>query len=536
MGIAVTHEPVGEPLTIVRDDYNDDQHVVELSGALAAIDGIGTGLAGKIARFLGDNSAEQVAVSDFVAALLASADGPTLLTAIGALAKAGGVMTGNIAMGGNSITGLAAPSGPADAAPKSYVDALATVVSGALVFKGDWNASSGIFPGSGAAKTGWFYKVGTAGTTGGVAFTEGDDIYAVADNASSSTYAGNWLQVSGNITLAEIQSIVGFTFGSLAAQSSVTASQISDATANGRSLILAANYAAMRTLLGLGTAAVLAVGTAANNVVQLDSGAKLPAVDASQLFNVTLRGYIAGLTLSTAGSSSTFGVSAGVAADAANSTLMPLATAYTKTTAAWVVGSGNGALDTGTIANNTWYHAFEMRRSDTGVVDICVSLSPTSPTRAGSPIPAAYDQVRRIGSLLTDASAHWVKFSQNGDEFLWDVPAGDVNTATLSTTPTNFALTVPSGVKVIAKIRGFVTNATNANAAVLVNSLDEAVAVANTPTGNFTAIINAATTFAGYVENVRTDTSRQIRAVSTQAATTLTAATVGFIDRRGRDA
>ena len=38
-----------------------------------------------------------------------------------------------------------------------------------------------------------------------------------------------------------------------------------------------------RTALGLGTSATLNAGTSANNVVQLDSSAKLPAVDGSQL-------------------------------------------------------------------------------------------------------------------------------------------------------------------------------------------------------------------------------------------------------------
>lgn len=42
-----------------------------------------------------------------------------------------------------------------------------------------------------------------------------------------------------------------------------------------------------RTNLGLGTAAVLDVGTSANKVVQLDSSAKLPAVDGSQLTGIT---------------------------------------------------------------------------------------------------------------------------------------------------------------------------------------------------------------------------------------------------------
>jgi len=45
-----------------------------------------------------------------------------------------------------------------------------------------------------------------------------------------------------------------------------------------------------RASLGLGTAAVLDVGTAANNVVQLDGTAKLPAVDGSQLTGIAAGG------------------------------------------------------------------------------------------------------------------------------------------------------------------------------------------------------------------------------------------------------
>lgn len=68
--------------------------------------------------------------------------------------------------------------------------------------------------------------------------------------------------------------------GSLATASSVSASQISDASANGRSLIAAADYAAMRTLL------TLVPGTGANKLLQLDGAAKIPAVDGSQLTNL----------------------------------------------------------------------------------------------------------------------------------------------------------------------------------------------------------------------------------------------------------
>lgn len=49
-----------------------------------------------------------------------------------------------------------------------------------------------------------------------------------------------------------------------------------------------ANAAAARTTLGLGSAATLTAGTSANNLVQLNGSAQLPAVDASQLTNLPI--------------------------------------------------------------------------------------------------------------------------------------------------------------------------------------------------------------------------------------------------------
>jgi len=58
--------------------------------------------------------------------------------------------------------------------------------------------------------------------------------------------------------------------GSLATASTVTASQISDSTSAGRAVLTAADAAAQRTALGLGGAAVLAVGTTAGTVAAGD--------------------------------------------------------------------------------------------------------------------------------------------------------------------------------------------------------------------------------------------------------------------------
>ncbi|NEW96908.1 phage tail protein [Rhodopseudomonas sp. BR0G17] len=59
-------------------------------------------------------------------------------------------------------------------------------------------------------------------------------------------------------------------------------------TAKGRALLASADETAMRAFLGLGTAALLAAGTGANNVVQLDASGRLPAVDGTVPVGTTI--------------------------------------------------------------------------------------------------------------------------------------------------------------------------------------------------------------------------------------------------------
>lgn len=53
-------------------------------------------------------------------------------TAEAALPKSGGTMTGDIAMGGNKVIGLAGPSADSDAATKQYVDGRKATATAAL--------------------------------------------------------------------------------------------------------------------------------------------------------------------------------------------------------------------------------------------------------------------------------------------------------------------------------------------------------------------------------------------------------------------
>lgn len=253
------------------------------------------------------------------------------------------------------------------------------------------------------------------------------------------------------------------------------------------------------------------------------------AASARSAMGVPLRGYIGGLALSTAGSSATFAVSAGEAADSTSSVLLQLAASLSKTTSAWAAGSGAGALDTGAIANSTWYHAFLIRRPDNGVVDVLVSLSATAPT-----LPTNYTQFRRIGAMRTNGSAQWTSFTQAGDLFLWAAPTSDVNTAALTTARTLLSLTTPPGVVTEAILYGNMLNASIATAWVgSISATDAAPSTAASP--GATVVNPVAAQPATFYVRALTDTSSRIAARSDTASTTLRIQTQGWVDARGRN-
>lgn len=251
---------------------------------------------------------------------------------------------------------------------------------------------------------------------------------------------------------------------------------------------------------------------------------------------VVPRGHISGCTLSTAGSSATMSVAAGQAADSTNAVLLDLAST-SKTTSAWASGAAAGGLDTGTIANNTWYHFYLIRDPSTGVVDVVFSTSASSPT-----LPAGFTQYRRIGSGLTSGSAQWVKFTQKGNLFVWDVPVSDLNTASPGISAVLLALTVPAGVKVEAVYSAyvFVSAGQTTNSHLLATDPDTAD---TTPSGTLFDLAafypsSATSSYAvsGQLRTI-TDTSRQIRTrLDFATSTTLRISTKGWVDTRGANA
>lgn len=251
------------------------------------------------------------------------------------------------------------------------------------------------------------------------------------------------------------------------------------------------------------------------------------------------RGHLAGLALSNNGSDATndIDIAVGSARDGSDATGMVLTSALTKQLdAAWAVGTNQGGLDTGTIANTT-YHVWLIKRSDTGVVDALFSTSATSPT-----MPANYDYKRRIGSILR-VSAAIVPFSQLGDEFLRKASILDVNAANPGTSAVTRTLSVPTGITVWAIINAGAQNSGTSGSAVLLLSeldrTDEAASASSAPLGNVGRVSNVAGS--QVVSNariiMRTNTSAQIRSRVdySDASVTIFIATTGWIDRRGRD-
>lgn len=218
---------------------------------------------------------------------------------------------------------------------------------------------------------------------------------------------------------------------------------------------------------------------------------------------LNLIGYISGLELDAPGSSASFLVRAGLANDRNAGGLMRLAATINKTTSAWAVGDNNGGLDTGTIANSTWYHVHLIKRPDTGVVDVLFSLSATAPT-----LPTNYTLSRNIGSVITTASGQWNRMHQDGDEFYWDTPVLDLNGSDPGANL--YALSVPPGISVIAHL-SLNWQSTSTGSRILIHSPLTFNQTVNSPTANITATTLVASAETIYQIDVRTNTSRQIR-------------------------
>ena len=286
---------------------------------LQAIAGL-TSAANKGIQFTGSGTAGTYDLTTAGKALLDDADASAQRTTLGL----GTIVTqnaNNVSITGGAVTGLGSPSAGSDAATKTYVDNLVTglktriitrvattanidltadlqngdtldgvtlVTGNKVLVKNQTSASdNGIYDvvASGTATRNADYDT-IAELAGQIVVVQegtanGDDLYLCTTDTSAT------LGVS-DITFTKVYPSSGGTVTQVAvadagaSEFTVTGSPI---TSSG-TINLAVNAIDNSKITGLGTAATLNVGTSANNIVQLDGSAQLPAVDGSNLTNL----------------------------------------------------------------------------------------------------------------------------------------------------------------------------------------------------------------------------------------------------------
>lgn len=242
------------------------------------------------------------------------------------------------------------------------------------------------------------------------------------------------------------------------------------------------------------------------------------------------RGYLSGMQGSNNVTDATndIDVSAGECADSTNATVIRLASTMTKRLdAAWAAGTGNGGLDTGSIANTT-YHFYAIQKDSDGTADALFSASATSPT-----MPSGYTLFRRLFSIMRESAAI-VAFAQDGDYFARKTGVLDIDVNTPGTSAALRALRVPTGIKVEAFGNVFVAAAAAATMHFL-NDPDANAQAPNLSGAPGATIYTPAAGFNAVQFRCRTDTSARVRSQnSTANADVVRASTHGWVDTRGR--
>lgn len=88
---------------------------------------------------------------------------------------------------------------------ESRLDAL----DGAIVPRGDWDASAGVFPDEDGTLAGYTWTVAVGGTVDGVEFAVGDRLVAEVDDPSTVAYAGNWLKLDHTDLVSSVAGLDG---------------------------------------------------------------------------------------------------------------------------------------------------------------------------------------------------------------------------------------------------------------------------------------------------------------------------------------
>jgi hypothetical protein len=195
--------------------------------------------------------------------------------------------------------------------------------------------------------------------------------------------------------------------------------------------------------------------------------------------------------------------------------------------ASWVTGTNQGGLSSSLTIANTTYHIFAIRVA--GVDDVGFD---TSVTAANLIADHSATHIRRIGSIVR-AGGVINPFVQNNDKFMLQTPVKDIDNATLTTaSQTETLASIPTGIVVEAIITAFAYR-TGGTIYVYVRALTQSD---QAPTFGGYANLYDPSSGAGDEANLRimTNTSSQIAARASAAASQFVIMTHGWVDMRGR--
>lgn len=399
----------------------------------------------------------------------------------------------------------------------SVLDATLTATPGSVAYRG---ASGWVSLGPGSNGNCLTYV--SAGPTiawGSCAGSGGTG--TVTSVATNNGLTGGTITTSGTLGLATISSdtVLANATGSTAVPSGTSVTTLLDAAIGStRGAILERGASGWTVLTPSSTAGVALVsnGTGADPTYQVP----------------VLRGFLGGCGMANDVSNANTVIDTAACQTASDDvTVTMVLVAFTKSTGAWTVGTGNGCLDSGSVANNTWYSLFVIERPDTGVVDELCSTSATSPT-----LPTNYTKKRRIGSFKTaSGTTNILAFVQNANTFLWATTVLDASTTT-STSAALATLTVPVGVQVDALFRSQYGDASSYSAMLFTSPDETDQAVSNGAAGGLSLaapVVSVTVKSAGQF-SVRTDTSSRIRYRGSATTGGFTINTYGWVDMRGQ--
>ncbi|NKL37498.1 hypothetical protein GFL49_27785 [Rhizobium leguminosarum bv. viciae] len=263
---------------------------------------------------------------------------------------------------------------------------------------------------------------------------------------------------------------------------------------------------------------------------------KLVSLFASKADVTAVGSFIDGGLLSNNGANPNTHVDFAAMSVRSGSTFVSRASSITKRiNGTWAVGTGNGGLDTGSVAANSTYFAYALRKTSDATLDVVLSTSATI-GGVNTTLLTGYTIVKCIGVVLTDASSNIRQFIMYPRDFYQFVtPIREATNIPISTVSALLAITVPNGVKAEARLRLMFSSSATTNSALVHDPAKGTLVAGGNDSGGNVGTIQVASGFAVGGGDVWTNTSKQVRYVS-GAGGSLWVWTDGFYFPCGRTA